>query len=603
MTELSKKNHQQVYQKALDDVGLIQALKQKVANDSKARFIFILGAGASVESGIPAGEQLVTRWLNDIHQREASDSDRKRSCQDWCDNNDSLMNLASHNQDLYSQLKGFNWRNRAKFYWQIFELRFGSDKSEGYSQLISIMTSKRPSPGYFFLSQLLDIPNFNIVMTTNFDSLVSDSYFELTGRNLLEVGHHSLAGFVSQYSDIPLVIKIHHDVLFAPINDRMVNEMHPDWRLPLERILEVCTPIVVGYGGNDGGLMKFIFESNRLRKGVYWCSRNPEMASSELQTLVAQGNGRFVKINGFDELMSGIYLSFKDNRPLASPKHIEDIMRSRVDSHNEKYLDMIKRMIKNKGWMAKETVDSLLVSYHETDWLYWALKIQCEFDLEKRLDFVERLIERSESGDLTVFPRLYMIKGELLWKLKRNIESAQASFEKGISTGETDAGAIGNYAVFLMEEVKDQLKAEEIYKKALSLNPENVIVLCNYLELLLSERRWSDFYTLNNKVLHLVGSASNDAFILVFFMLVLSIAIRGEDYTSVLITLRSLMSGNSFTIGMDWDFTFLFENIKDLLDDDVAFFKLIAKSIKDGAVSEDLKINEKWSVGLIPVVN
>ncbi len=48
--------------KVLSAKKFIQVFKESTEN--KQRFCFILGAGASVDSGIPTGNQLEMQWMN-----------------------------------------------------------------------------------------------------------------------------------------------------------------------------------------------------------------------------------------------------------------------------------------------------------------------------------------------------------------------------------------------------------------------------------------------------------------------------------------------------------------------------------------------------------
>ncbi|WP_150787543.1 hypothetical protein [Pseudomonas fluorescens] len=56
--------------------------EMEVINDTMKdrQFAFILGAGASFTSGIPTGQGLAVKWLNDLHLRECADG---RSLEQW----------------------------------------------------------------------------------------------------------------------------------------------------------------------------------------------------------------------------------------------------------------------------------------------------------------------------------------------------------------------------------------------------------------------------------------------------------------------------------------------------------------------------------------
>jgi hypothetical protein len=57
----------------------------------------------------------------------------------------------------------------------------------------------------------------------------------------------------------PLIAKIHRDLLLEPINTPEGTARLADgWNRALKELLGYYTPIVIGYGGNDGSLMDFL---------------------------------------------------------------------------------------------------------------------------------------------------------------------------------------------------------------------------------------------------------------------------------------------------------------------------------------------------------
>jgi len=54
--------------------GLLNKIEQLHQNNHDRAFAFILGAGASVNSNIPAAAALAKKWLQHIYEREVSES-------------------------------------------------------------------------------------------------------------------------------------------------------------------------------------------------------------------------------------------------------------------------------------------------------------------------------------------------------------------------------------------------------------------------------------------------------------------------------------------------------------------------------------------------
>ena len=97
-----------------------------------------------------------------------------------------------------------------------------------------------------------------VAVTTNFDNLIADALSIYTRIFPLVCGHESLTGYIRPNLRRPLVAKIHRDLLLAPLsNPDEIAELPVEWAAALKKILDRFTPIVIGYGGNDGSLMGF----------------------------------------------------------------------------------------------------------------------------------------------------------------------------------------------------------------------------------------------------------------------------------------------------------------------------------------------------------
>ena len=138
----------------------------------------------------------------------------------------------------------------------MFARRFADQPDEGYAYLERILHGRDPSFGYSVLAQVLANTRHRVVITTNFDNLVADALAIYTDKLPFVCGHESLAGFVRINPRRPLVIKVHRDLLLAPKNRVEELAALPEALVQsLRDLLRSYTPIVIGYGGNDGSLM------------------------------------------------------------------------------------------------------------------------------------------------------------------------------------------------------------------------------------------------------------------------------------------------------------------------------------------------------------
>lgn len=129
-------------------------------------YCWILGAGTSVNSGIPAGGYFAGRWFEQIHGREKNDGE---STADFAKRLPTLA--AEHHIDL----AGFDPVRPALHYSALYDYRFRDDAARGFAQLEEAMRGKDPGLGYSILARLLAETRHRVVITVNFDNLLSDS--------------------------------------------------------------------------------------------------------------------------------------------------------------------------------------------------------------------------------------------------------------------------------------------------------------------------------------------------------------------------------------------------------------------------------------------
>jgi protein O-mannosyl-transferase len=241
---------------------------------------FLLGAGASVTSGIPSGGELAWRW----HQELQDD-------------------LNTYDLEEWHRQINFDTNRLAEFYPQIFEKRFRDNPLTGFHQLQDCMKDAEPSVGYSFLAQVLAKTQHKFVITTNFDHMVEDAIRIFTSERPLVCGHESLAHYINARSIRPTIIKLHRDLFLYPFNTpENTEQLDNAWKKALNVLLKHYHLIVIGYGGNDGSLMNYLKDINQ-RKGIYWCCRNEGEIHTKIRETLMQPHDCIVEIAGFDEFM------------------------------------------------------------------------------------------------------------------------------------------------------------------------------------------------------------------------------------------------------------------------------------------------------------
>ncbi|NOG73927.1 transcriptional regulator [Roseicella sp. DB1501] len=266
--------------------------------------VLLLGAGASITSGVPAAAETVERiarwaWCKE-HGRHPDDITIRRSdywpwltAQSWFRTDQPLA-------DLYPNAV-------------LRLLGVKRDRREFFERLIN--PGVAPSRGYNALTQILHQGWISTVLTTNFDRCLERAAI-LNNRphRLISISTPDdyirfssapqdpqliyLHGSVQHYSDKNLTDEIQS--LDAPLADR------------LKPLLRDHPVIVVGYRGAEPSVMNDLFLAQAVSgtaylQGIYWCVRRAE-GDASLSPLVSQlaqligTNFQLVPISGFDDL-------------------------------------------------------------------------------------------------------------------------------------------------------------------------------------------------------------------------------------------------------------------------------------------------------------
>lgn len=319
---------------------LAQVLERSPGSE---RFCFILGSGASVESGIPSGNELEMQWMEAIMGDKVRLTDFENSAK-YLYENKKIKHSFDEIKREWEKAKQDKKYLSSEYYFDLYKLYFYPYPRNGYHFLENLIERAEPSIGYHAMAKLLTRENTqnNLVITTNFDSLVEDSLFLYTDKKPLVVSHESLA----QYADInvqrPVVAKIHRGLLYEPLNStEEIAELRSEWRKSLSYAFSTYTPIVIGYGGGDQSLMAFMKEdTTQMRNGIFWCYRKQSgLPDKPILEFVEEKEGYLVAIDGFDELMLNIggNLFKEEITPTGAENRLKSRFDRRVQLYNEQY--------------------------------------------------------------------------------------------------------------------------------------------------------------------------------------------------------------------------------------------------------------------------
>ncbi|WP_306548891.1 SIR2 family protein [Desulfobulbus sp.] len=441
------------------------AIKQIDADMPDRSLAFVLGAGASVTSGIPAGMTLATGWLKEMHGRHCLDG---QALEAW---------VASGQPSI----DGLTIENIAQYYPQIFEKCFGNDPDSGFAALEQLMERAEPYLGYSLLAEIIDKTRHKVVVTTNFDNLVADALSIHNRKPPLIVGHESLAGFARPRLRRPLVAKIHRDLMLHPKNDAQgVGCLAQGWADALKQLFQNFTPLFIGYGGNDGSLMGFL---NNLPQGAIlgrpiWCKRKDTVLSETVQTFLEIHRGVVCTIEGFDEFMFPLMQTLVPDFDLAGHCNgVEQLGKQRAEKLRQQ-AEQIQQAHAGNGLEANEShlkQDMTDTLKNDFNWWTWEMRAQGEKDPDKR-----DAIYRKALAALPSNAELAGTYAIFLKDIRKDYDTAERFHKKALELAPNDGRHAGNYAVFLYGIRKDYDGAERFYKKALELAPDHSTHTGNY---------------------------------------------------------------------------------------------------------------------------
>ena len=290
--ELSSESHRET----------VKILSGKLRHEHPNRPLFLLGAGASVTSGVPTAADLV--WLIGRH----AFAEREKG---------SINAFPNVTQtDARNFLKKQPWFDPEKLA-ECFPLavqhllRPQSVRQHFFLQHTRYQAISR---GYQALGRLFLRQLCQTILTTNFDPLLRDTFHDhkqhlheivevnqMPGDMTLFDVHRRcqivyLHGSIDHYTDRNLPAEVER------LNDAIAKRLWP--------MLADAPLIIVGYRGAEPSIVKHLLgggvtESYGFKHGIYWCCRKPEDVHPQVCELAAKlpQNFSLLKIDGFDELM------------------------------------------------------------------------------------------------------------------------------------------------------------------------------------------------------------------------------------------------------------------------------------------------------------
>jgi hypothetical protein len=293
-------------------------------------FSFLLGAGASMSSGIPSAYECIWQWKQKIYTSQTGNnignvdfkSDNVKSfIQKWLDSEGSYPPLDHPHEYSYYVEKCYPIEEDRRAFFK------------------SICEKKDPSIGYHLLALLHEIGLVQAIWTTNFDDLSAQAIM-LNRGTLVDITLDSVDRIIRPLDKSEILqIKLHGDYKFGPLKNTSdeLKKQDETFRQRMIDYLKDKHLIVIGYSGRDGSIMETLLESYK-KKGsgrLYWCgySRN---VSPKIQNLIdiARSNGRtafYIPTDGFDKTMISLAGACTRNDANTNSKFNEKLQKANIE--------------------------------------------------------------------------------------------------------------------------------------------------------------------------------------------------------------------------------------------------------------------------------
>ena len=279
---------------------------------------FLLGAGASISSGIQSAYDCIWEWKKDIYLSKnvnASDFFKnykeeavRESIQKWLDNQGEYPALDSDEEYSFFAEKAYPIaEDRRKYF-------------------LGLIENKEPYIGYKLLCLLAKGGIARSIWTTNFDGLVVRAAHQ---NNLtpIEVNLDNVERLKRTESNKELLtIALHGDYKFSSLKntEKELDSQEEAFKEHLANYHIDKNLIVIGYSGRDKSLidaLKYAFTKNGAGR-LYWCSYGDtipqEVADLLNEVRMSDREAHFVSTDGFDKTILHLAKSaYEDNQNIS----------------------------------------------------------------------------------------------------------------------------------------------------------------------------------------------------------------------------------------------------------------------------------------------
>lgn len=266
------------------------------------RFVWFLGAGCSVSSGIADAADTTQRWLRELKYLETGATN---GIEDWA----------------ARRFPDYDPGDVARLYRSVLnELFYTGQEQE--RELERINATAEPGFGYATLAQLVTHAKWgercNTIVTTNFDDLAADALYLYSQQRPQVLTHESFDRRIRISTARPTILKVYGDAHLAEAGGAAGESetlLRPDVKDRLRAQFTESSLIFVGYGGRDECVRDLLegLPSGAPAGGIFWINAR-EPAPAMLKWLEGR-NAVSTPYSDFEGLMFLIRREFQLGHP------------------------------------------------------------------------------------------------------------------------------------------------------------------------------------------------------------------------------------------------------------------------------------------------
>jgi hypothetical protein len=294
---------------------------------------FLLGAGASITSGVQSAYDCIWEWKKDIYlskninsaefYRNYKEEAVRKSIQNWLDMQGIYPPLDSAEEYSFYVEKAYP---------------IPDDRRKYFSSLIE---KKEPYIGYKLLCLLAEHNIVKSVWTTNFDGLIVRSAYQNNLTPIEITLDNSERIFRNQSNKELLTIALHGDYKYSTLKntEKELDNQNDTFKEQFANYHLDKNLIVIGYSGRDKSLMDAILNAfSRQGAGrLYWCGYGDQINKELFELIIKiRQSGReayYVSTDGFDKTIIHLSKSAFEGK-VSIEKQIQEALEA---SQNEEY--------------------------------------------------------------------------------------------------------------------------------------------------------------------------------------------------------------------------------------------------------------------------